>query len=95
MADPLVLFGGPSPEHDVSVLTGLQAARALGASEALYWTRAGEFVIVDATLEGVAFADGVPRNAKPARITAGAGISVKGGLRGDKAYDAIVARLTT
>ena len=24
-----VLFGGPSPEHDVSILTGLQAAREL------------------------------------------------------------------
>ncbi|MHB1548587.1 MAG: hypothetical protein ACYCX8_07605 [Acidimicrobiales bacterium] len=27
--DIAVIFGGPSPEHDVSVLTGLQAAREL------------------------------------------------------------------
>lgn len=85
-----MLFGGPSPEHDVSVLTGLQAARALGASEALYWTRAGEFVIVDASLEGAAFADGVPRSAKPTRLVAGAGISAKGGLGREKTYDAVV-----
>jgi D-alanine-D-alanine ligase len=90
VADPLVLFGGPSPEHDVSVHTGLQAARTLGVSEALYWTRAGEFVVVDATLEGAAFADGVPRGAKPARITAGAGITAKGGLGRDKTYDGVV-----
>ena len=90
MADALVLFGGPSPEHDVSVHTGLQAARTLGTPEALYWTRAGDFVIVDATLEGSAFADGVPRGSKPARITSGAGISAKAGLGRDKTYDAVV-----
>lgn len=90
MAEPLVLFGGPSPEHDVSVHTGLQAARTLGAAEALYWTRAGDFVIVDATLESKEFADGVPRGAKPARVAAGAGISVKGGMGREKTYDAVV-----
>jgi len=89
VVDALVLFGGPSPEHDISVHTGLQAARVLGSSEALYWTRAGEFVIVDAQLEGVAFADGVPRGAKPARIAAGGGISAKAGLR-EKVYDGVV-----
>ncbi len=90
MADPLVLFGGPSPEHDVSVLTGLQAGRALGSTEALYWTRAGDFVLVDATLEGIAFADGVPRNAKPVRISAGGGIAAKGGMGRGKTYDVVV-----
>ncbi|MEY2397929.1 MAG: D-alanine-D-alanine ligase [Actinomycetota bacterium] len=85
-----MLFGGPSPEHDVSVLTGLQAARALNASEALYWTRAGEFVLVDAALEGVAFADGVPRGAKPVRISAGGGITAKGGIGREKSYDAVI-----
>ena len=29
VARPAVIFGGPSPEHDISILTGLQAARAL------------------------------------------------------------------
>jgi D-alanine-D-alanine ligase len=72
------------------VHTGLQAARTLGASEVLYWTRAGEFVIVDAKLEGKDFADGVPRGAKPARISVGGGISVKGGMGREKTYDAVV-----
>jgi D-alanine-D-alanine ligase len=90
VAEALVLFGGPSPEHDVSVHTGLQAARTLGAGEALYWTRAGDFVIVDASLEGKDFADGVPRGAKPARIAVGGGISVKGGMGREKTYDSVV-----
>ena len=30
MTRPAILFGGPSPEHDISVLTGLQAVAALG-----------------------------------------------------------------
>lgn len=85
-----MLFGGPSPEHDVSVLTGLQAARALNATEALYWTRAGDFVLVDATLEGIAFADGVPRNAKPARVSAGGGITAKAGMGREKNFDGVV-----
>ncbi|HVT78045.1 MAG TPA: hypothetical protein VHD87_13505 [Acidimicrobiales bacterium] len=90
MAEALVLFGGPSPEHDVSVHTGLQAARTLGTSESLYWTRAGDFVIVDSSLEGKDFADGVPRGAKPARSAVGGGISAKGGLGREKTYDAVV-----
>ena len=85
-----MLFGGPSPEHDVSIVTGLQAAHALSASEALYWTKAGDFVVVDATVEAKAFADGVPRNAKPVRIGAGGGIAAKGGLGRETTYDVVV-----
>ena len=61
-----VIFGGPSPEHDVSVLTGLQAARALvtagGAHvEAVYWTKGERFVAVEPTLEASAFLEGAPK----------------------------------
>ena len=46
-----VVFGGPSPEHDVSILTGLQAARALAEAQrdviGLYWTKTGEWFRVD------------------------------------------------
>jgi D-alanine-D-alanine ligase len=42
MSQPAVIFGGPSPEHDVSILTGLQAARALAGVgmdvAAIYWS---------------------------------------------------------
>ena len=71
---PGVIFGGPSPEHDISVLTGLQAARALGDVIAIYWSKTGEFFEVDADLEGAAFASGVPPKARPARLAAGEGI---------------------
>lgn len=51
-----VVFGGLSPEHDISILTGLQAARLLtGAGNdvaCLYWTRAGAWARVPSTLEG-------------------------------------------
>jgi D-alanine-D-alanine ligase len=88
VADSLVLFGGPSPEHDINVLTGLQAARALRTPEAIYWTRSGEFVLVDATLEAVAFADGVPRGAKPVTISTDGGIRVK--ARRERALDVVI-----
>src|SRR5687768_8770274 len=67
-----VIFGGPSPEHDVSILTGLQAVRALagggGAPLALYWSKGGEWFQVDADLEAEAFLDGIPRKALPLRF---------------------------
>jgi len=70
-----VLFGGPSPEHDVSILTGLQAARTLLASrpdgvEAVYWTKGEQFVSVDPSLEAPAFLDGPPRGARELRLLA-------------------------
>ena len=74
MPDPAVLFGGPSPEHDVSILSGLQAARALGDVVGLYWSKDGRFWEVDAGLEAGAFADGVPRRAGQLRLQAGEGL---------------------
>ena len=72
---PAVLFGGPSPEHDISILTGLQATRSLTATAkevtALYWSKAGEFYAVDPRLEALAFAEGVPRGAAPLELVAG------------------------
>jgi D-alanine-D-alanine ligase len=76
--DVAVILGGPSPEHDVSVLTGLQAARELqksGASavHALYWSKTGEWFEVDPALEAEAFVEGVPRGATPLQFIAGSG----------------------
>jgi D-alanine-D-alanine ligase len=54
-----VIFGGPSPEHDISILTGLQAARALHDDGAdvccLYWTKTGSWRRVPPTAEVEAF----------------------------------------
>jgi D-alanine-D-alanine ligase len=72
---PAVLFGGPSPEHDISILTGLQATRSLTQAvkevTALYWSKTGEFYSVDPRLEAIAFAEGVPRGAAPLIFAAG------------------------
>ncbi len=86
MSDVAVIFGGPSPEHDVSVLTGLQALRALttarssetapggtGPVRALYWSTMGEWFEVDPALEAEAFLDGVPRGAARLQLVAAAG----------------------
>jgi D-alanine-D-alanine ligase len=71
-----VAFGGPSPEHDVSILTGLQAARELAGARrdviGLYWTKTGEWYRVDAALEAVDFVDGVPAGAQSLQLVTGA-----------------------
>jgi D-alanine-D-alanine ligase len=76
-----VVFGGPSPEHDVSVLTGLEALRELVASRpggvvahGLYWSKAGSWHFVaheDAgVLEAEAFLEGPPRGALAVELVA-------------------------
>jgi D-alanine-D-alanine ligase len=83
MSKPAVVFGGPSPEHDISILTGLQAARTLADAgvdvHALYWAKTGHWYAVDQHLEAVAFADGIPDRAKEVRFVAepGEGFLVK------------------
>lgn len=86
-----VIFGGPSPEHDVSILTGLQAVRALAGAgssvEPLYWAKTGDWFAVDAGLEAEAFVDGTPKGGKPVRFVAGpgGGFVAKSGLGKEKA----------
>ncbi len=77
MSKPAVVFGGPSPEHDISILTGLQAARALGNAgvevEAIYWTKSGEWFVVDGGSEAIDFAEGVPAKARRLQLVTEAG----------------------
>jgi D-alanine-D-alanine ligase len=95
VSEVAVILGGPSPEHDVSVLTGLQAARALGGAgqaevRALYWSKTGEWFAVDPTLEAEAFLDGVPRGSARLQLVAGpeGGFTEVGGRLGrSKSYD--------
>lgn len=84
MPDVAVIFGGPSPEHDVSVLTGLQAARGLagtgspggtlgpgGLLRAMFWSKTGDWYEVDAGLEAEAFLEGVPRGSSKLQLVVG------------------------
>jgi D-alanine-D-alanine ligase len=79
MAKPAVIFGGPSDEHDISILTGLQITRALGDVHAVYWSKTGDWFDVDAKLEAADFADGVPRRSRELSFVAtpGQGLVLK------------------
>jgi D-alanine-D-alanine ligase len=70
-----VCFGGPSPEHDVSVLTGLQAVHELARSgrpvTGLYWSKTGEWFEIDPSLEASSFVEGVPRSAQSLQLVTG------------------------
>ena len=82
-----VVFGGPSPEHDISILTGLMAARTLASLgidvQCLYWTKTGAWYLVDAASEAVDFLEGVPRDAKELGFMASVGSGwVTGGRLG-------------
>ena len=60
-----VLFGGPTPEHDISILTGLQAVRELERSgedvSGIYWTKTGAFFSLAPGVEAESFLDGLPK----------------------------------
>ena len=77
MGRAAVVFGGPSPEHDVSVLTGLRASRALSDAGhdpiALYWGKVGDWYSVSPVLEAGDFAEGPPRKAQELTFTVGPG----------------------
>jgi D-alanine-D-alanine ligase len=72
-----VVFGGPSPEHDVSILTGLLACHELLANAradavvAIYWSKNGSFFEVDPALEATSFIEGTPRDATPLELVVG------------------------
>jgi D-alanine-D-alanine ligase len=80
-----VLFGGPSPEHDISILTGLLALRELhqgrGEPVGIYWSKAGDFYQVPSTSEAESFLEGVPKGAieLSLRLSHGGGFYASGG----------------
>ncbi len=70
-----VLFGGPTPEHDISILTGLLALRELHQSQrdviGIYWTKTGTFYSVSASVEAESFLDGVPKGSSELTLRVG------------------------
>jgi D-alanine-D-alanine ligase len=59
MSDNLaIIFGGPSPEHDISILTGLQTSRVLSSKNQvlnIYWSQDNKWYLVDENLESKDF----------------------------------------
>jgi D-alanine-D-alanine ligase len=55
-----VIFGGPSPEHDISILTGLQTSRVLSSKHKvlnIYWSQENKWYLLDGNLESKDFID--------------------------------------
>lgn len=67
-----VVFGGPSPEHEISILTGLQAERVLtGAGDSvhpIYWAPSGEWFLVPNGTEASDYLEGAPKGSKPLEV---------------------------
>ena len=69
-----VILGGPSPEHDISILTGLQSARVLSAKNdvsVIYWTKDNKWFLLDANLESTDFVNNPKNFKKELQITLG------------------------
>jgi D-alanine-D-alanine ligase len=77
-----VVFGGPSAEHDISILTGLQAERILAKAgyevQCLYWARSDKWFLVPANGEARDFLGGEPKGSKAVELRLGTGGSGKG-----------------
>jgi D-alanine-D-alanine ligase len=80
-----VVFGGPSPEHDISILTGLQAGRALHDAGrdvcCLYWSKAGRWLRVPPTTEAAAFLEPNIAGSAEVELTVPGGFSEKRRMR--------------
>jgi D-alanine-D-alanine ligase len=87
-----VVFGGPSPEHDISILTGLLCERVLVKSgvdvQCLYWDRGGRWHLVAPHTEARDYLSGAPAKATKLELRLGAGSGDgfvrKPGLRGSQ-----------
>ena len=75
MYDVAVLFGGVSPEHDISILTGLQAERGLTSAKhnviSIYWSKTNEFFLLKPGCEAHQFKDQIPTGAQRLTLSIG------------------------
>jgi len=97
-----VLFGGPTPEHDISILTGLQALRELNRSNndvtGIYWTKNGSFLMTPGNAEAEMFLDGPPKGWTEVALRLGDGggfFAAAGRLAKDRRLDLDVVVLAT
>jgi D-alanine-D-alanine ligase len=95
VSNATVVFGGPSAEHDISILTGLQAERVLSGAgvsvQSIYWSRADDWFLVPNETEARDYLGGEPKGSKKVELRLGAakgdGFYLKAGLGGDKLLD--------
>ncbi len=70
-----VLFGGPTPEHDISILTGLLALRELERSghdaTGIYWTKTDAFYSLANGVEAESFLEGLPKGSTELNLRVG------------------------
>jgi D-alanine-D-alanine ligase len=96
-----VLFGGPTPEHDISILTGLLALHELERSErdvvGIYWTKTGAFYSVARGVEAEAFLDGLPKGSNELSLRLGdqGGFFASARMGKDRAIDLEAVILAT
>ena len=96
-----VLFGGPTPEHDISILTGLLALHELERSErdvvGIYWTKTGAFYSVARGVEAEAFLDGLPKGSNELSLRLGdqGGFFASARMGKDRALDLEAVILAT
>jgi D-alanine-D-alanine ligase len=96
-----VLFGGPTPEHDISILTGLLALheleRAGHDSVGIYWTKTGAFYSVARGVEAEAFLDGLPKGSSELSLRLGdqGGFFTAARMGKDRALDLSAVVLAT
>ena len=96
-----VLFGGPTPEHDISILTGLQALRQLESGgddvTGIYWTKTGAFFSLARGVEAESFLDGRPKGSTELTLRLGdqGGFFAGGRLSKDRRLDFNVVVLAT
>jgi D-alanine-D-alanine ligase len=87
-----IVFGGPSPEHEISILTGLLSERVLREAgqdiAPIYWTRTGEWVLCPPASEAKDFLEGAPKAGTKLDAVLGVGFQLpKKGLGGAKPLD--------
>lgn len=95
MTTVAVVFGGLSMEHDVSILTGLQASRLLGGAGfetvEIYWSKSGDWFRVPSGLEGPAFSNGAPEGSSEIDLEVPGGFVERRRLRSSQLdVDAVV-----
>lgn len=75
MSQITVVFGGQSPEHDISILTGLQVERLFAKAgrevQSFYWDRLGRWHLVGHGSEARDYLDGPPKGSQPVELRFG------------------------